>query len=107
MWALVGLLAGALAGHALWGFWGATAGGLIGFLVGAAFSNRGQRARFRKPDLIAPALDTAARREAELGERIAALEHRVAILEGGAVTAPVAASAATASSAAASETQPY
>ena len=106
MWALVGLLAGALAGHALWGFWGATAVGLIGFLVGAAFSNRGQRARFRKPDFIAPPQDAATRREAELRERIASLEHRVALLEGGAVVPPVAASAAT-SSTTAYELQPY
>ena len=106
MWALVGLLAGALAGHALWGFWGATAVGLIGFLVGAAFSNRGQRARFRKPDFIAPPQDAATRREAELRERIASLEHRVALLEGGAVVPPVAASAAT-SSTTVYEPQPY
>ena len=38
MWALVGLLAGALAGHALWGFWGATAVGLIGFFSNLAIA---------------------------------------------------------------------
>ena len=82
MWALLGLLAGALAGNALWHEWGAVFGGLAGFLLGAALSGNRQRAAFRKPDAVAatpllrpPAADVA------LTDRIAALELRVATLE--------------------------
>jgi uncharacterized membrane protein len=83
MAALIGLLAGALAGHAVWGEWGAIVGGLAGFFAGATFLGKRQRDAHRKPDsavAVAPMVVTPAPGAAMI-ERIAALEARVAVLE--------------------------
>ena len=83
MWALLGLLAGALVGHALWREWGAIFGGLAGFLLGAALAGNRQRAAYRKPDTAAVAAPGAAvpPADAALHLRLGELEHRVAVLE--------------------------
>ncbi len=52
MWALIGLLAGALAGQALWHDWGAVIGGLAGFFIGAMLTTNRQRSAFRKPGAV-------------------------------------------------------
>jgi len=83
MAALIGLLAGALAGHAVWGKWGAIVGGLVGFLAGATFLGKRQRDAHRKPDLpaaVAP-VAVAATDDRTLFERMAKLEARIAVLE--------------------------
>jgi uncharacterized membrane protein len=83
MAALIGLFAGALAGHAAWGKWGAILGGLAGFLAGATFLGNRQRDAHRKPDAavaVAPIAVTVAR-DAPLIERVARLEARIAALE--------------------------
>jgi uncharacterized membrane protein len=83
MAALIGLLVGALAGHAVWGKWGAIAGGLAGFFAGAMFLGKRSREAYRKPDATAaltPVAATAAR-DATLIERVARLEARIAALE--------------------------
>ena len=83
MWALLGLLAGALAGNALWHEWGAVFGGLAGFLLGATLAGNRQRAAFRKPDTVAAVAPVAAPPPVEgaLTRRIGELELRIATLE--------------------------
>jgi uncharacterized membrane protein len=84
MWALLGLLAGALAGHALWHEWGAVFGGLAGFMLGATLAGNRQRAAFRKPDPVAAVLPAGAApppADAALTRRIGELEQRIATLE--------------------------
>ena len=83
MAALIGLLVGALAGHAVWGKWGAIVGGLAGFFAGAMFLGKRAREVYRKPGALvagAPVAATAAG-DATLIERVAKLEARIAVLE--------------------------
>ena len=79
MAALIGLLAGALAGHALWGEWGAIAGGLAGFFAGATIVGKRQRDAHRKPEAARAGATVA--HDPGLIERVAKLEARVAALE--------------------------
>jgi uncharacterized membrane protein len=80
MAALIGLLAGALAGHAVWREWGAIFGGFVGFFVGVALSGARQRAQNRKPDALSGKLHGSAptSRERALEARVAELEAQVA-----------------------------
>ena len=84
MLALIGLLVGALAGHALWGEWGTIVGGLAGFLGGAVIAGKRQRDAHRRPDAVpAPAGAVATvPTDPLLIRRIEALEARIAALEG-------------------------
>ena len=83
MWALLGLLIGALIGHALWREWGAILGGLAGFFIGATMSGRRQRDVYRKPDAAhaAAAVAVAPPSDAALVHRITQLEQRIEVLE--------------------------
>lgn len=83
MWALLGLLIGALIGHALWREWGAIIGGLAGFFIGATMIGRRQRDAYRKPDAVIAAAAPAAvpSADAALIQRVTAIEKRIAVLE--------------------------
>ena len=83
MWALLGLLIGALIGHALWRQWGAVIGGLAGFFIGATMTGRRGRDAYRKPDAVASAAARPAGQSADavLIQRVTALEQRIDVLE--------------------------
>lgn len=75
--ALLGLLIGALLGHQLAREWGATIGGLLGFFAGVIVTGQRERSALRGTLPASPPTDAAA-----LAARVAALERRVAELEG-------------------------
>ena len=66
MAALIGMVAGAFAGHAVWREWGAILGGLVGFFVGAALAGQRQRTAHRKPDGLDTEVHAAPSRPAAL-----------------------------------------
>jgi len=83
MAALIGLLAGALIGHAAWREWGAIVGGLVGFFVGATMTGKRLREAYRKPAAAITESPVSATlgHELALGERVTVLEQRIAVLE--------------------------